>query len=159
MCSQNWRIFLLLPFMIIQINGYKVLFIAPGKAKSHFIFVSPFVRALLNRGHEVTYLTSNSLNLNLKNYTEVLLDDVPKTIGTSNAQPSIYVYSFMFNSILHWIPLHLKFLRTNSLNISASPCLRQSIPWIVWQDFEIRSYLKVKYLKNLRNKLDYNSTF
>lgn len=80
--SKNWRIFLLLSYVILQINGYKILFLAPGKAKSHFIFVSPFVRALLDRGHEVTYLTSNTLNLNITNYTEVLLDDVPKTIGT-----------------------------------------------------------------------------
>lgn len=43
--------------------------------KSHFLYVSTFVHALLNRGHEVTYLTSNTLShLKLANYTEVLID-------------------------------------------------------------------------------------
>lgn len=37
--------------------------------------MSSFVRNLIDRGHEVTYLTSNSLkHLNLTNYTEVLID-------------------------------------------------------------------------------------
>lgn len=39
------------------------------------MFMEKFVRALLDRGHEVTFLTSNSLNhLQLENYTEVLVD-------------------------------------------------------------------------------------
>lgn len=99
--SKNWRIFVLLSYLTIQINGYKVLFIAPGKAKSHFIFISPFVRALLDRGHEVTYLTSNTLNLNLKNYTEVLLHDLPTTIGKSAATLQFYAYCFIFIKYLY----------------------------------------------------------
>lgn len=56
-------------------NGYKVLFIAPMNGKSHFLFMSSFVKELLNRGHEVTYLTSITLkHLNLANYTEILVE-------------------------------------------------------------------------------------
>lgn len=56
-------------------NGYKILVLGPTNGPSHFLYVSSFVRALLDRGHEVTYLTSNSLKkFNLANYTEVLID-------------------------------------------------------------------------------------
>lgn len=96
--SKNLWILLLLSCVVAPISGYKVLFLAPGKAKSHFIFVSPFVRAILDRGHEVTYLTSNTLNLKMKNYTEILLDDVPKTIGTSNNSNQFLLISLRFVS-------------------------------------------------------------
>lgn len=56
-------------------NAYKVLVLGPMSAPSHFLYVSSFVRALLDRGHEVTYLTSNSLSkLNSANYSEILID-------------------------------------------------------------------------------------
>lgn len=56
-------------------NAYKILFLGPMNGKSHFLYVSSFVRAALDRGHEVTYLTSNTLShLKLANYTEVLID-------------------------------------------------------------------------------------
>lgn len=43
--------------------------------KSHFLYIQSFVRAMLEREHEVTYLTSNTLNhLKLTNYTEVLIE-------------------------------------------------------------------------------------
>lgn len=57
------------------VNGYRVLVLGPMNGKSHFLYVSSFVQALQSRGHEVTYLTSNSLmHLKLANYTEVLID-------------------------------------------------------------------------------------
>lgn len=37
------------------------------------MFCQSFVKALLNRGHEVTYLTSQSLSQNRTNYNEVLI--------------------------------------------------------------------------------------
>lgn len=56
-------------------HSYKILFLAPFNGKSHFLFMQSFVRAFLDRGHEVTFLTSNSLDhLKLSNYTEVLVD-------------------------------------------------------------------------------------
>lgn len=57
--------------------------------KSHFLYTSTFVRALLNRGHEVTYLTSISMNEpNHVNYTEVLIDPPQNmtALGTLNSQ-------------------------------------------------------------------------
>ena len=52
-----------------------MLFLTPFNGKSHQLYVSSFVIALLDRGHEVTFLTSQSLNhLKLKNYTEILID-------------------------------------------------------------------------------------
>lgn len=43
--------------------------------RSHFLFMAEFVKALLDRGHEVTFITIFSLNhLNLRNYTEILIN-------------------------------------------------------------------------------------
>lgn len=61
--------------LAITSNGYKILFLGPFNGKSHFLYCQTFVKELINRGHEVTYLTSNSLkHLNMANYTEVLID-------------------------------------------------------------------------------------
>lgn len=55
--------------------GYKMLFLAPRMGKSHFLYISSFVRALLDREHEVTFVTIHSLShLNLANYTEIRID-------------------------------------------------------------------------------------
>lgn len=71
----NLRIVLALTLFVTICNGYKVLFLAPMNGKSHFLYLQNFVHALLKRGHEVTFLTSNSLShLKLANYTEVLID-------------------------------------------------------------------------------------
>lgn len=47
--------------------------------------MSEFVRALVEREHKVTFLTSNSLqHLNFPNYTEILIDppfDMDQSIG------------------------------------------------------------------------------
>lgn len=56
-------------------NGYKVLLIGTFNGKSHFLYIQAFANALLNRGHQVTLITSQSMNqTNLTNYTEVLID-------------------------------------------------------------------------------------
>lgn len=66
---------MVLPFLVAACNAYKVLVLCPMNGRSHFLYMSTFVEALLGRGHEVTYLTSNSHhNLKLANYTEVLID-------------------------------------------------------------------------------------
>lgn len=72
---KNLRIFLAFTLCVTVCNAYKVLFLGPFNGKSHFLYIQSFVRALIERGHEVTFLTSNSLShLNLANYTEVLVD-------------------------------------------------------------------------------------
>lgn len=61
--------------MLLTIDGYRVLFLGPFNGKSHFLYMQSFVLALLERGHEVTFLTSHSMNhLKLENYTEILID-------------------------------------------------------------------------------------
>lgn len=61
--------------LITLSSGYKILFLAPFYGKSHTLYMQSFVRELLNRNHEVTFLTSHSLDhLNLANYTEILID-------------------------------------------------------------------------------------
>lgn len=73
--SKNFLRALLTFSMLLTIDGYKVLFLGPFNGKSHFLYMQSFVLALLDRGHEVTFLTSQSLNhLKLENYTEVLID-------------------------------------------------------------------------------------
>lgn len=69
------RLFIALSLLLTVCNAYKILILAPMNGKSHFLYMSSFVKAAVERGHEVTFLTSNSLNdLNLANYTEVLVD-------------------------------------------------------------------------------------
>lgn len=72
---KNFRFVIALSICVTLCDSYKILLTAPFNGKSHFMFMEKFVRALLDRGHEVTFLTSNSLNhLQLENYTEVLVD-------------------------------------------------------------------------------------
>lgn len=62
----------MLSFFVAICNGYNVLVIAPRTGKSHFLFMTTFIQAMLDRGHQVTFLTLQSLShLNLKNYTEI----------------------------------------------------------------------------------------
>lgn len=57
-----------------SVNSYTILFLAPFNAKSHWLFLENFVKALLERQHEVTCITSNSMTgTKPANYTEVLI--------------------------------------------------------------------------------------
>lgn len=57
------------------INGYKILLLTPYKANSHWLFLQHIIKALLERHHEVTVITSNTWNgIKPDNYTEVLID-------------------------------------------------------------------------------------
>ena len=69
-------------------NGYKILFLAPLNGKSHWLYMSKFVMALTDRGHEVTFITSNSLmKFKLANYSEVLIDP-PLQMESASEQTS-----------------------------------------------------------------------
>lgn len=73
--QQHWQSFLIFSFLLTACNGYRVLYVAPLNAKSHFFFMESFVRALLERKHHVTFLTGTSMqHLKLANYTEILVD-------------------------------------------------------------------------------------
>lgn len=69
------NILMVLFAFVSVINGYKILFLSPHNAKSHQIYMQSFVKALLNRGHHVTFLTSAPFYWpNGVNYTEILVD-------------------------------------------------------------------------------------
>lgn len=56
-------------------NAFNVLFLGPFVGTSHFLYCKSFVIELLKRGHQVTFMTSNSMKeMNLANYTEILIE-------------------------------------------------------------------------------------
>lgn len=56
-------------------NGYKILFMVPFNAPSHWILLQHFVKELIERGHEVTAIVNSPIsNFQSPNYTEILID-------------------------------------------------------------------------------------
>ena len=72
---QNVKLILVLLCVTLStVNTYKILFLAPFNAKSHWLFLENFVKALLERKHEVTCITSITLSgVHPVNYTEILI--------------------------------------------------------------------------------------
>lgn len=65
----------MLLLQISAIYGSKILYTVPISGKSHWVYGQNFVDALLDRGHEVTCITSNAYaGSKHKNYTEILID-------------------------------------------------------------------------------------
>lgn len=57
------------------IHGYKILMMVPINGKSHWNYMESFVKALIDRGHQVTCITSIKLSgPKPDNYTEILID-------------------------------------------------------------------------------------
>ncbi|XP_055838424.1 UDP-glycosyltransferase UGT5-like [Episyrphus balteatus] len=72
---------LTLTFVALLVVSYtdaaRILAAFVFQAKSHYMMHNVLIKELINRGHEVTFITSNSMNKNLgENYTEVLIDPV-----------------------------------------------------------------------------------
>ncbi|XP_055313499.1 UDP-glucosyltransferase 2-like [Sitodiplosis mosellana] len=83
-------------------NGSRILFVAPFTAKSHWLYLQSFVRALLERGHHVTCITSNPLgDQNYINYTEVLIDP-PLNMETLRTQADLFRTSVDFSIAKTW---------------------------------------------------------
>lgn len=79
------------------------------------MYTSSFVRALLDRGHEVTYLTSISMNQpNLVNYTEVLIDPPQNMTALGNLSLCYYQLN-QFKIIVHSFCNEIKFHSLNPL--------------------------------------------
>lgn len=58
-----------------HVFAHKILFLAPVNGKSHWNYLKVFIEELVNRGHELTCITSISMGENkLDNYTEILID-------------------------------------------------------------------------------------
>ncbi|KAJ6643292.1 UDP-glycosyltransferase UGT5 [Pseudolycoriella hygida] len=61
--------------LLSSVRSYKILFLVPFNAKSHWLFLENFVQVLLDRHHEVTCVTSISLTgTHPANYTEILIE-------------------------------------------------------------------------------------
>ncbi|XP_063696226.1 UDP-glycosyltransferase UGT5-like [Culicoides brevitarsis] len=64
-----------------EISPYKILLLAPFPPPSHYLWISHFTKALLDRGHHVTAITSNHAKFKHRNLTEVVVNppfDGPK---------------------------------------------------------------------------------
>lgn len=56
-------------------NGHKILVIVPLYGKSHWDYMKVFIDSLLNRGNEITCITSMTMGDHKPhNYTEILID-------------------------------------------------------------------------------------
>lgn len=67
--------FLFIFSLATSIQGHKILVVVPMHGKSHWNYMKVFVNELLNRGNEVTCITSISMGKQKpENYTEILID-------------------------------------------------------------------------------------
>lgn len=62
--------------MLLSItNGHKILFMVPFNGPSHWILMQNFVKALVERGHEVTAIVNAPITkFHSPNYTEILIE-------------------------------------------------------------------------------------
>lgn len=67
------RIFISLALLCTSANGYKFLGIFPHTGKSHFDVFEPVMRALAEKGHEVTVISHFPQKEQLKRYTDISL--------------------------------------------------------------------------------------
>lgn len=57
------------------VESHKILVLVPLNGEDYWNYMKPFVKELIDRGHDVTCLTNIAMNdENLKNYTEILID-------------------------------------------------------------------------------------
>lgn len=63
--------------IVATINAYKILVLVPTNGKTNWKYMQTFIDELLNRGHKITCITSqtatDSIQIN-ENYTEILID-------------------------------------------------------------------------------------
>lgn len=80
-----------------MIEGYKILVTGPFNGKSHTLFMQAFVKKLLERSHEVTFVTSISMSKEkIANYTEILIDP-PLDFNLLSKKELIIQYSDRWN--------------------------------------------------------------
>ncbi|XP_044733327.1 UDP-glycosyltransferase UGT4-like [Chrysoperla carnea] len=72
-------------------NGAKILFVVPSKSYSHQMYFRPILHELLNRGHEIVYLTTQPINQpTLINLTEINLESKRKLNIPDHKQLNMY---------------------------------------------------------------------
>ncbi|XP_055915994.1 UDP-glucosyltransferase 2-like [Eupeodes corollae] len=70
----SFATFVTLLLTLTQCNAYKILAAFVFPARSHYMMHTVLIKELLNRGHEVTFITTMPMGKNLgKHYTEVLI--------------------------------------------------------------------------------------
>uniref|UniRef100_A0A1B0GEE6 Uncharacterized protein n=1 Tax=Glossina morsitans morsitans TaxID=37546 RepID=A0A1B0GEE6_GLOMM len=73
-----WLCLLILVLFPAALKGYKFLGVLHFASKSHYIVGSSLLKALANKGHEVTVVTSFTEQKPIKNYNEIPLKSVLK---------------------------------------------------------------------------------
>lgn len=87
---------LLCAFALIKsVQSHKVLVLVPLNGKSHWFYMQAFVKELIERGHEVTCVTSIAMESKPKNYTEILIDPPfdMQNIGTYKPKSEVFKIS------------------------------------------------------------------
>lgn len=74
----NLKILLILILQLKLALPSRILFIFPTPSYSHYIKIIPIIHELLNRNHEIVYITTESLNHPSANFTEINLVKVKK---------------------------------------------------------------------------------
>ncbi|XP_030239676.1 UDP-glucuronosyltransferase 2B13 isoform X2 [Drosophila navojoa] len=99
----------LLCFVVLAICGlysdaYRILFMGPFPAPSHWMWLEHFQRDLLKRGHHVTSLNNHPTKTPHENLTEIILNpifDIPKHFPKENLFTMRYASDFQ-NLQMYW---------------------------------------------------------
>lgn len=86
-----------------SVQGHKMLVIVPVYGKSHWNYMKVFVNELIDRGHEVTCITSISMGKHKPvNYTEILIDPPFKIQNFGECTlPPIFEHLCIWNRTKH----------------------------------------------------------
>lgn len=85
------KYFVFIVTILNMCNCAKILFVVPSKSFSHQMYFRPILHELLNRGHEIVYLTTHPINQpTLSNLTEINLDSKRKLKIPDHRQFNMY---------------------------------------------------------------------
>lgn len=62
----------------LQVDAYRILGVFPTPSFSHFVLGSRLMKALAENGHDVTMISPYKEKKSLKNYREIVLEEVFK---------------------------------------------------------------------------------
>lgn len=64
--------------VVLQVDAYKILGVFPTPSFSHFVLGSRLMKALAEKGHEIVIISPYKEAKPLKNYREIVLEEVLK---------------------------------------------------------------------------------
>lgn len=134
-------------------SGYKILFLTPLNGKSHWMFMQHIIKALIDRHHEVTVITSITWNgVRPANYTEVLVDP---PINLTKIFPQSRVFEAESSSVLSsllFLPMIGKGSADHALNSSNVQKFlhddSQSFDLVINEEFFMESFSMFAYRFN-----------